>query len=102
MRNLSPSSSGLTIIEVLAALLVLSMGAYTLLAASNQALRLGRDANSEAWEIAATEDLRALRRAYARKHEGTISQTHGQDVPECLLSGCTSAELATFLEGAQE
>ena len=97
MRNAHITASGLTLIEVLVALLVLSMGAFSLLATGNQALRLGRDAMSEAHVWAVAADAKALERAFIRSHpERAAGQLHNHII-ECLERECSLDELRILL-----
>jgi len=93
MRSSHAETSGLTLIEILVALLVLSIGAFSLLSAGNQAVRLGRDAASAIDTRAASADGDALRRVFERVHPSqTTGETRAQII-QCLENSCSLVEL---------
>ncbi len=91
-------ASGLTLIEVLIALLVLSMGAYALLAAGNQAIHLSRDAMTEMQQRDASADGQALQRAFERAHPSLSTPERGAEIIECLENDCSLEDLRLTLE----
>ncbi|MCY4041550.1 MAG: prepilin-type N-terminal cleavage/methylation domain-containing protein [Gammaproteobacteria bacterium] len=100
MPNPQAEASGLTLIEILVALLVLSIGAFSLMSVSNQALRLGRDAVSEFEKRAVTADARALQRALEVTQSGYAGQPTEADIIECLENACSLIELQQLLGGS--
>ncbi len=97
MRNSPVDGFGLTLIEILVALLVLSIGAFSLLSAGNQAMRLGRDAASAIDMRAASADGEALQRTFERAHPNqALDETRAQII-QCLENTCSLVELQQLL-----
>ena len=99
MQPVLVKQSGLTLIEVLLALLLLSMGAFSMLLAGNQSLRLARNVETSLVEASMVEDIRSLRRAYARAHPDVTVDTGLVEAVDCLSSACTIDELRRAIEG---
>lgn len=96
--------AGLTLIEVLVALLVLSLGAFSLVIASTQSMRLAVESMRHSLALAAGSDLLSLQQALLRRHPhlmGSAGFSKGQpliDGPDCALTLCEPAELQAFLQ----
>ena len=98
--------AGLTLIEVLVALLVLSLGAFSLAMANTQSMRLARDSMHYSIALAAGTDLLDLQRVLFGHHPqliGSASFSSGQPLlgsPGCALGPCEPVELQAFLQSS--
>ncbi len=98
--------AGLTLVEVLVALLVLSLGAFSLAIASAQSMRLAGESiyYSIAW--AAGSDLLDVQWALLDHHPHLVNSASfsgGQPAPTspgCALAPCSPVELQTFLQSS--
>lgn len=106
MHTSFKSHSGLTLIEVLVSLLVLSLGAFALAMASTQSMRLARESIHYSTALAAGYDLLEVQRVLLDHHPrlvdsasfsvgGAISSNRG-----CALRPCEPVELQSFVQSS--
>lgn len=106
MRSASPQQSGLTLIEVLIALLILSFGTASLMMASAQSGRLAKDSLYYSAALVAGSDLIELQRALLRRHPELAGAAGFPKGPpalsgrDCTLQPCEATQLQAFVEGS--
>ena len=104
MLTTSNRYTGLTLIEVLVALFVLSLGAFSLAMAGAESMRLARDSMHYSIALAAGNDLLDLQRVLLGHHPqlmGSASFSSGQSLsasPGCALEPCEPHELQAYLQ----
>lgn len=104
MRTHSKQNAGLTLIEVLVALLVLSVGAFSLLMANSASMRLATDSMRTSIAVAAGNDLMRLQEVLLRRHP-QLAESAGFSKGQPLIVGrdcgretCEAKDLQTFLQ----
>ena len=106
MLTTSNKFGGLTLIEVLVALFVLSLGAFSLAMASAQSMRLAGESIYYSIALAAGNDLLELQGVLLGHHPhlmGSASFSSGQSLsgsPGCALEPCEPVELQAFLQSS--